>query len=626
MLGALPTAAQQLVPSTPQQAPQTTVIKSEKKPTPSPGQDNSMLGGLVPAFDPGSETVRWDGQTWNVYDNRAFQARFEKFLNAAEATVEEETEYHKLIEGILDNLQPHKVNDASLRKAFSYLPRASDYSIDANLCDSLFNAIYDAWLAGNAEKSLARANEVLEEELKRHEWNLQQAVRNKDGARPAPNGKTAAKQWAEDAKLLRQAQVDPIKERKAQVQALVKGNELKKSVSEIKTKIEFQALILQFFVQRRFQHVKMATGFYRQIFRDGRSELLIEGDAKNIFKDATGLPQTLSTLETLASEAMRDAREGVEAYNYLLGKEELESATKRLAEAFVVGEYLPELRSLPREDKREALIFTRKFNQLLSALDVKDYTLAENIVKDLQETAKDFDNSKPMAAVETARTVSAMHLAKAKNAAVRGDNDAVEEEITKATEIWPRNPALSEVANLIFSRADVQQQALVDLDRLITQRNYRQIFEDRVRFIAAVSIFPERQDQLMEVLDIMQKVEGSIIRSQEVVKRGDYAGAWETVERTYREFHDDTRLNQVRADLTAEAADFVRCITTAERMEAKGQSGSSLAWYLKAQALYPVSEFAKEGIDRLALAILPEAASQSILNEEAPLYDDPILR
>ena len=177
-----------------------------------------------------------------------------------------------------------------------------------------------------------------------------------------------------------------------------------------------------------------------------------------MFDTTTGMPPTVSVLDSLAREAMRDAREGVEAYKFLLGKNELESATKRLGEAFAVGEYLPELRTLPRDDKRQALAFTQKSNQLLSALEVKDYTLAAKLVHDLETTAKDFDNSKPMAAIETAKTVAAMHLAKARNAAVSNDRATLETELKEATEIWPRNPALSELSTAIFSQADVQQQ------------------------------------------------------------------------------------------------------------------------------------------------------------------------
>ena len=152
----------------------------------------------------------------------------------------------------------------------------------------------------------------------------------------------------------------------------------------------------------------------------------------------------------------------------------------------------------------------------------------------------------------------------------------------------------------------MQQKALVDLDQLISQHNNRQIYNDKLRFIAAAALYPERQEQLKKVLDQMQVIETAIIQAGEIEKRGDYAGAWETVEKVYKENPDDSKLNQLRANLTTEAADFVRTLRTAEQLEGKGEVGSSLAWYLKAQRIYPASEFAQQGIDRLVKKVFPE--------------------
>ncbi|MEO7724966.1 MAG: hypothetical protein ABIU29_09845 [Chthoniobacterales bacterium] len=92
----------------------------------------------------------------------------------------------------------------------------------------------------------------------------------------------------------------------------------------------------------------------------------------------------------------------------------------------------------------------------------------------------------------------------------------------------------------------------------------------------------------------------------EIEKHGDYAGAWETIEKVYQNNPDDSKLNQMRASLTTKAADFVRTLRTAEQLETKDEIGSSLAWYLKAQKLYPAREFAQSGIDRLVKKVLPE--------------------
>jgi len=598
------------VPDAPaQQAPPAAPAGNASGGQPAQKQPVPFLGKDVPSFDPGSEILTWDGKNWNVNNNRLFQARFEKYLNAPEETGQQDKEYQLIIKAILDKLAPDVVTTKSVDEAFRLLPRASNYDIDARLCDSLADAIYSAWRAQNASQRLEYANDALEKERKQNEWNAKMAAGQAKLENAPPGGKNGNKsvsdQWAKEQQLKRDMETQPYITRLAEILALIKVNQAKKELSELQTKIEFQALIVQFFLQRRFQHVLIATRFYRAVFSDGETKLQVGKDAKDLFAKSLGMPPTVGTLDSLANEAIRDVREGIQAYTYLIQKNELESATKRLGEAFTVGEYLPELRTLPRDKKRLALEFSQKGNQLISAIEVKDYTLAEKLVHDLEKSAKDFDNSKPMAAIETAKTVSALHLAKAKNAAVSGDKQTLETELKEATEIWPRNPALAEVSGLIFSQADVQQKALVDLDQLLSQHNYRQIYDDKVRFIAAAALYPNRQEQLTKVLSDMQNIEGKIIQATEISKRGDYAGAWETAEKAFKQFPDDSKLNLLRANLTTQAADFVRTLRNAEEMEQKDQIGSSLAWYLKAQKIYPSSEFAQDGISRLVKKILP---------------------
>jgi hypothetical protein len=332
-------------------------------------------------------------------------------------------------------------------------------------------------------------------------------------------------------------------------------------------------------------------------------ESLISAGASGL-KALGKMINSLGQIDALANEAIRDVDEGIESYKFLLEKNELKSATERLFETFMMGEYMPSVRKLSRDDKRRALEFTRKTNELLAALEVNDLTRAEDLIKELSQTARDFDTSKPLAVVETAKTVSAMHLAKAKAAASSGDRTTLETELRAATEIWPRNPALATVSGSIFNQTDVQQQALNDFDRLFAQKNYRQIFDDKVRYIAATAMYPERQEKLKTILDRVQGAETALMRATELAKRGDPAGAWESVEHGFSDYPDDPKLNQARADFTTQAAEFVRSVRTAQEMERKQQIGSSLAWYLRALQDYPNSEIARDGIDRISAAIV----------------------
>jgi len=647
-----------------------------------PQMNPGFLGRDVPVFDPGSDVAGFDGKIWNVNNNRLLRARFEKYLNAPEETGEADLKYDATVDRILFLLSPGNPKGPQVEEAWKLLPSASQYESDANLCIALSDAVYNVWLAKNEVGKIEMANRALLKEKSALEWNYRLSLEPETtlGTTNNPSGSSDEKKEAREAKI------EPLKEQLSEVKTTLANNRLRKEASILQAKIDFQTLLVQFFAQRRFQHVLIGTRFYRTLFGDGDNRLLaldqiasslpvdkdagqarvrakfnpkIAGrggseagagggvgydrkesgsgggagaDARSsgaafamegldfgvenlgveslVGAGASGLKalgkmvNSLSQLDALANEAIRDVNEGIKAYQFLLEQNELKSATERLFETFAMGEYLPSVRKLPRSEKRRALEFTRKTNELLAALEVNDLTRAEELIRDLGKNAKDFDTSKPLAVVETAKTVSAMHLAKAKAAATSGDRSALESELRSAMEIWPRNPALAEVSGAIFNQTDLQQQALNDFDRLFAQKNYRQIFEDKLRFIAATTLYPERQEKLRKVLDQIQLAESALLRATELAKRGDPAGAWESVERGFQEFPDDPKLNQARAEFTTRAAEFVRSIRTAQELERKQQLGSSLSWYLRAQQEYPNSDIAKEGVGRLSEVIL----------------------
>lgn len=653
-----------------------------------PQMNQGFMGRDVPAFDPGSEVMSYDGKLWNINNNRLFRARFEKFLNASAATDEADIDYRQTIDKILELLAPGNANKQNIDAAFALLKKASNYKDDANLCRTMSDAIYAARTSLSTIDRLKRENQILEKQRTSKEWNREMAAKTSSlGMNTSAKDSDVAKVNQE---IERDARMATASRQLSDVAQTIENNKLRIAATELTTKGHLQALIMQYFATRRFEHVIIANRFYRAIYTDGdnsievykkmvdslpinkdagqakitgelnpqvsASEGVMDQDAAvgggaggngtnvNIYNGtprtrtgssfsakgaklgmenfgvesltggAAGAAQTISKLvsslsqiDSLANEAIRDINEGVEAYKFLLEQGELQSATERLAETFALGEYMPSVRLLPREDKRRALEFSQKTNELLAALEVNDLTRAEKLVNEIQVIAKDFDTSKPFAKIETAKTISSMHLAKARNAAVSGDKSAMEAELRSAAEIWPRNPALSEVGTTIFNQSDVQQQAMNDFDRLLSQGNHRQIYNDKLRFIAASALYPEKQQQLTEVLQKMATVEGSILKAKEIAGRGDPAGAWESVEAAQKEFPSDTELNQLRATLTTQAADFVQTLNKAQTLEKQDQPGPSLAWYLQARKKYPASTFARDGIDRMSAKVLPDA-------------------
>ena len=564
-------------------------------------------------FDPGSEVMTFNGKNWNVTNNRIFQARFEKFLNAPEATNQEEAAYRQIIDRILVLLQPGNATFQNIDAAFRLLPYAGHYDIDARLCNSLADSVYSVWQAQRNVARLTNANESLEEAARKLEWNI--SVVNSEKANmsgPSQTGKSAGPaqkgtgKSAVNPATTTDVQTGSYSRRLAENLAAIQVNRVKKELSEIQAKVEFQAMMVQFFLQRRFQHVLMATRFYRALFTDGDTKLNLGKDATDLFAKSTGMPPTVSIIDSMANEMMRDVREGVKAFDFLLTKNEMQGATMRMQEVFVTGEYMPEVRLVQRDKKRKCLEFAQKSYQLISALDVRDYGRAEGLVKDMKKVANDFDDSKPTQAVEGARVQARMLLAKARDALARDDKPTLEKALKDAAEVWPNNPEFKEATEKIFKQSDIVQDALREFDNLVGKRDYRGIWNDKVRFIAAVAVNPERKQTLEKVMKNIETIEASLMRAEEMSRTGNSAGAWESLERAWADFPDDGKLNQQRADMTTRASDFVKMIRSAEELEKREQVGSSLAHYLKAQKMYPASDFARDGVARLVKLVLPE--------------------
>ncbi|MEX1045303.1 MAG: hypothetical protein WEC73_04160 [Chthoniobacterales bacterium] len=573
---------------------------------PATGPRNPTIAGLeVPVFDPANDSVTWNGQLWQVDNNRLFRARFEKYLNAPATEITAQAAYDRVIAQIMDLLAAGKISNRNLDEAFKLLPRAASHEEDANLCDSIANQVLGAWQARRQMERLSAANRSLEDDRKRHEWNTRLSLQGSK-LNPAPKNPVAAAEWAKDRELERTARLQPHAQRLSEVNALLNANRAKSELSALQSRIEFQALLVQLFIQRRFRHVLIGTRFYRSIFDDGDNQIRLGEESKSVFAKLADIPPTVTSLDTFSNEAIRDVKEAVAAVNFLLEKDELQSASLRLGEAFGIGEHLPEIHQFPRPDRQRILEFTRRANQLLSALEVKDYTRAEQLVAELQETAKDFDPSQPLTAVQTARNVSRMHLARARNAALSGDAEVLERELRAATEIWPNNPDLADVSGQIFEQTDVQQQALLELDRLMEQGDHRAIFRQSAKFIAAAALNPERQEKLGTILAQMTEIEGALQRAREIQQRGDAAGAWESIQIAAVKYPEDNEINRLRADLASGgAATFVQSLSKGDDLAALGEYGAALAWYLDAHRQYPPSTFAQEKIDALATRILP---------------------
>ena len=373
--------------------PSDTVVRSQPA-QPAAGNNNGLLGNEVGFFNPTNDTISWNGSTWAASNNRLVAARFEKYLNEPENVTSEAKQYRDTIDEILAYLSPHRKGGPVFGEAVALLPKAALYPGDAKLCDSLSNAIYTAILSRkdvNRTKELMAAMErekkkaILDADWKARTEQDPTAGRSNKGAGKGDSEEQTeqAQQIGRGAKSL--AYAEHLR-RIGEIEATKKTRELESKVKGELSKVQYQTLMVQLFVQRRFEHVIMASRFYNMIWREGDGTLYIDEDSdiNKMFSESLGVSPTVSTLDSLANEAMRDVDKGVEVFSFLVERDELESASKRLAESFIVGEFMPSINTLERAKKRKVLEFVRGSNVLLNAIDSKDYTKAKSQIKELK--------------------------------------------------------------------------------------------------------------------------------------------------------------------------------------------------------------------------------------------------
>ena len=599
----------------------TTVINQEPK-----RSDKPFLGTDVPIFNPGTEVFSWDGQNWNINNNRLMRARFEKYLNTPADNSEDDKEYRNVLKKILDSLSPHKRGNNHLQDAVSLLPRASNYRIDSNLCDSLSQAILGVYYGQKNAVALAEQNAALNKERKLLNWNVEVATSESlidEARRRNSKSENSNKQQNQGKAVSNTGRVAGYIQRLAEIEALRIANKTKIGISEVQAKIEYQALILQFAVQRRWEHVLIATRIYRRLFRDGDGviEIKKDSDADKMLAKGLGLTPTVTSLDMFANEVLREVDEAVVAFEFLADKNELETASKRLAEAFFIGEYLPRIRTLDREKKMKVQSFVRDADSLLSAMDVRDYKNANEIIERMRVQALDFNYSKAKAGIEFYTNMSNTSIAQAKIAAQKGNTDEYKKQMQMAIEAWPLNPQIKEQNDLFASIADVQVTTLNELDTLLAQGNKREIMKNRGRFIAAVQNDQKRTQQLENILNDVLLLEQEIAIIKGLNDNDNPWGAWEIARNAQEKFSDDNELLKLSVELGEKVSPFVRVIKRAEKLEDEKHNGMSLTWYLKAKSIYPKSNYAKDGMNRLLNIILPADIEEN--NDEAAIENQP---
>lgn len=573
----------------------------------------SVYGNEIPFIDPTQETITLMGHTFSLGDNR-LGGQFNAFLADSPNTSEAALEYRKTIDAILEAVSPHTKNiskSQKLRDGFELLPRAASYPGDGRICDSLSNAIYTAMLSkgniANSKQYIAN----LEKEKKRIIYNVGVLSRKSNLTTSRPlNGNNG-----NNAPSIRDSyRVEQMKKRVLEIDALKKAQQAKGEVNGLQAKVQYQALLAQLFIQRRFEHVVIGTRFYTLIFPDGDSKMRLKenSDVSKFFVEGLGVEPTVTGLDSAANEAMRKVSTYVSAFKNHLNHNELHHASKRISEAYAIGEFLPVVQTIPADQRRKVLEYVRDGNALVKAMDVRDYVQAKALMDTLKKSASDFDYIKAQGAIAAHTRLSDGHIRAAKLALLNGDQAKFEQELKNATQAWPTNPKLTEVdeeLDRLVATGNVAQEILDDFDRLLSEDNFREIYKRRYEFVPVVKDDITRKDAVEQVVRNITRIDGTIRLAEVSSNSGNNFAAWEALAELRDEFPKDPELLQRLEKLSSKVADFTVALNKAadfEDNDLNPQTGSALAWYMQAKSIYPGSKHAQAGIDRLSERILPE--------------------
>lgn len=610
-------AASNTKPAASQNSGDTTVVRNKK-------ETKSPYGDEVPFIDPTQETISLMGHTFSLGDNR-LGGQFKSYLADTPNQTEEAKKYRETIDAILTAVSPHTIDNPKqkLRNGFSLLLPAASYPGDGRICDSLANAIYSAMLAKGTVNKTDNYIDSLEKESKRISYNISVIEQKTDisdnTVKKSSSGsgrsrKTTVETTAESHEM------QTMKKRIVEIEALKKLHQAGNKVSIAQAKVHYQALLAQLFIQRRFEHVVIGTRFYNLIFRDGDSEMKLkkDSDIAKFFGKGLGVEPTITGLDSAANEAIGKVTTFVAAFNNHLSHNELHSASKRLTEAFAIGEFLPTVQTVPTEDRRKILDYVRDGYALVNFMDVHDYTNAKILLEALKKRSKDFDSTKAEGAIAAYTRVSDSHVRAAKMALMQGDQEKFQQELKNATQVWPTNPRLKEIderLDSILDKGDLAKGLTNDFDRLLSESNYREIFKRQYEFVPVVQDDSERKNAIEQIIKNIHRIDGSIMQATEFSKIGNDYAAWESLATLRDEFPKDPELLRKLEKLSSKVADFTVALTRAKEFEDNDlnpQTGSALSWYLEAKNIYPDSKHAQAGIDRLVKRILPESEATTV--------------
>jgi tetratricopeptide (TPR) repeat protein len=560
-------------------------------------------------------TMKWKGQTFNLGDTRLLRSRIERYL-ATPTPTDDVVKHTKLLNEIETLLSPKTLTrknfQTNYQKAWELLFKAAEFDFDAGSCLTIATLVEKTHRT-NTELRTMKTTRAEMEKLRAHQSkeiifkarDLEER-RDKAAQRTAPKGRDASSAVPQEgSEAISNKRVDL-----ARTDAEIEKTSTNIEAMEVKARLEFQSQIVAFLFQRRFKHAIIASSFYRYTF-DASKHTLKVGDqqVKSMFPLSNFIP-TIDSVDMVAREAAKDVETGVKTVLQLYDSGRRYKALERLQETFFLGEYEPQVMFFDPTKKLVLMEIWQNLQELQRLGDERDLNGVETILKKIETVASDFTSASVMSRVNNAKRASNLALFAAKQAAYSSDAAKVEQNLERATKLWPTNPAIEEFTRLVESRTDLVSQRLPEFDRLLREKKYRDIYTRKEELAPALIQDKERMTKMQEITNQVGKIDLCLVQVRSLKESGNFQMAWDFLEEAAFLSPEDSEIGKVRSELITHAAEYAAKLANASREEKAGNYSAALAWHLAAQDSNPGSEYCARNIRRTSKLILEKPDKQ----------------
>lgn len=578
--------------------------------TPNP----QVLGMELPLLDPATDTMSYNGAKFDVGNNALVRARFEKYLQQNPDDSTEAKRYRKKLNSLIKLTQKSarsksEVGSATLVKIGHGLYEMNDYPGDGGVSGALASAVASAISVQYANRSRNRKNDALQKEID-DLVEKNNRMTNRNTGRGQGANKVVGKDGASTPTTTNTFQIAHNTKKIATLEASGVKNDADSIAATELSKINFQSTIVSMLMQRRYDHALIGSHVYRHVFRDGDTTLKLDSDsqASKLFEGGVGLPPTVNTMATIASNMRREVDQNMEAVENMLAQNKLSDATQSLIQAVAVGEYMQSVATFPAEGRRRIAEFWSLRRKALTTLNARDYDALEAVATKMKELDPDFDDSMLTSYCAGRKAQSDLHIRNAAKALKAGDDATFNEEITKAGTIWPKNPNL-EKGRQQLEELDNQDPVRDEFRTLMSRKEYRTIYNEQDKF-EVVAIDPELKQQYKEVITLIGTIDGMLAQLDVVAMQDKVMGPCMAYEMLIEQgkkdsrYKDDSKYRDAVNRFALGAYEFTKALDDAKGCEERREYGSALANYYRAQCLYPRSTMAGEGARRVTEIIL----------------------